>query len=133
VGRIKQLLGVVVEKTRELELELDVDDVGPLERGRIEITPPVPSLPGPLTPDPITLGRLLGWLQEQSGQHLPRLLDASGALARDSIIDTLTAQRSYVQALPILGTFPFTHPIVKRLVEDLDRFLTEAIDEAEAL
>ena len=39
IARIKQLLGVVVEKSRELELELDIADFGPLERSRVSCTP----------------------------------------------------------------------------------------------
>jgi hypothetical protein len=133
IGRVKQLLGVVVEKTRELELELDIADVGPLERGRFEVSPVPTSPPGAATTGPITLARLLGWLQEQAGRHLPRLLDSSGALASQSVVDTLSDQLVYVEELAGQDTFPFNHPIVQRVVDGLAQFLTRAIEEAETL
>jgi hypothetical protein len=125
VAIVKQLLGVIVEKTRQLELELDAADFGPAERGRFEVT---------LDEDgEITVARLLQWLQEQGGRDLPRLLDNSGTLAKDTVVTTLREQKAFVSALADLPDFPWTYPIVDRLLDELFMYLDEAITEAESL
>jgi hypothetical protein len=125
VAIVKQLLAVIVEKTRELELELDAADFGPAERGRFEVAN--------ATGDEITVARLLEWLQEQAGRHLPRLLDSSGTLAKDSVVTTLTEQQAFVAALAARTDFPWTYPIVDRLIDELSLYLGEAITTAGTL
>jgi hypothetical protein len=138
IARVKQLLGVVVEKSRELELELDIADFGPLERSRVPVGP---TIGGPIAvapvPDPVTLARLLDWVEEQAGRGLPRLLDMSGRRARQTIEQTLAEQLAYIETLRVFATppglFPFTHPIVARVVGDLRDIVIAAHVEASNL
>ena len=47
--------------------------------------------------------------------------------------DTLEQQRVYVVALQDFveaGTFPWTHPIIERVVDELDAAFTRAIEQA---
>jgi hypothetical protein len=130
IARVKQLLGVVVEKSRELELELDIADFGPLERSRLAVD----LTPRQLVPAPVTLARLLDWLEEQAGRGLPRLLDTSGSRAQQTIRQTLAEQFPYIETLTAFATppglFPFTHPIVARIVGDLRNAVIAADNEA---
>jgi hypothetical protein len=138
IARVKQLLGVVVEKARELELELDIADFGPLERSRVPVSPTVG---GPfaiaLVPDPVTLARLLDWVEEQAGRGLPRVLDTSGRRAQQTIQQTLAEQLAYIDTLTVFatppGAFPFTHPIIARIVSDLRDSVIGAYVEANNL
>jgi hypothetical protein len=130
VALVKQLLGVIAEKARELELELDFADFGPQERARFEVatTPPGGG--------EISVARLLEWLQDQAGRQLPRLLDTSGTLAKDTVVTILGEQQLFVATLAGLSgpaDFPWTYPIVDRLVDDLARYLQDAITEASNL
>jgi hypothetical protein len=125
VAIVKQLLGVIVEKTRQLELELDAADFGPAERGRFEVTDGAGG--------EITVARLLQSLQEQAGRDLPRLLDNSGTLAKDTVVTTLTEQEAFVTTLAARTDFPWTYPIVDRLIDELILYLGEAIAEATLL
>jgi hypothetical protein len=128
VAIVKQLLGVITEKTRELELELDFADFGPLERARFDVTVSATQ--------EITVARLFEWLQDQAGRQLPRLLDTSGALAKDTVVNTLTDQQTFVATIAALAgptDFPWTYPIVDRLLDELLRYLTDAITEATTL
>jgi hypothetical protein len=135
IALVKELLGVITEKTRELELELDAADFGPAERARFQ----VPNAAG----DDITAARLLEWLQDQAGRQLPRLLDTAGRLAGDTVVATLTEQQEFLESLRANPDFPWAYPIVDRLLDDLVRapgsppdrggFVQQAIAEAGTL
>jgi hypothetical protein len=130
VALVKQLLGVIAEKARELELELDFADFGPQERARFEVATT------PTGGGEISVARLLEWLQDQAGRQLPRLLDTSGTLAKDTVVTTLGEQQLFVATLAALSgptDFPWTYPMVDRLVDDLARYLGDAITEANNL
>jgi hypothetical protein len=137
IAEVKQLLAIITEKARELEIELDAADFGPAQRARFDV---FPASKGPSTPanDQISVARLLAWVQEQCGNHLPRLLDASGTLARGTVVSTLTQQGDFLSTLRDRADFPWDYPIVDRLLDELVRvspsdppgFLIEAITEA---
>jgi hypothetical protein len=127
IGDLKQLLGVIDENVRELVQELDLAGIGPQERATILVDPDVTGVPS------ITFARLEEWIREQVGRDLIYQLDRAGRVAGSVVVDTLEQQQVYVVALQGFveaGTFPWTHPIIERVVEELDAAFVSAIAQA---
>ena len=127
IGDLKQLLGVIDENIRELVQELDLAGIGPQERATIVVDPEGTLIPA------ITFARLEEWIREQVGRNLIYQLDRAGRLAGSVVIDTLEQQQVYVVALQDFvqaGTFPWTHPIIERVVEELNAAFVSAIEQA---
>jgi hypothetical protein len=127
IGDLKQLLGVIDENIRELVQELDLAGIGPQERATIVVDPESTLIPA------ITFARLEEWIREQVGRNLIYQLDRAGRLAGSVVIDTLEQQQVYVVALQDFveaGTFPWTHPIIERVVEELNAAFVSAIEQA---
>jgi hypothetical protein len=126
IGRLKQLLQIVADSTRELENVLDDFGLDANERGRVIVTPAPPQ-------QPMRLSRLLEWIAEEAGGQMPSLLDTASRRAAPSIIATLTQQIPYVTALTQLAVDPWKHPVVAGDVTALEQQLTDALTEAQNL
>jgi hypothetical protein len=74
----------------------------------------------------LTVGGALNWIQDEAGQQLQEALDTSGPPAGPDIQNALRNQFIVVRQMGGLPNFPWNHPMVARLVIDLDQYIRTA-------